>query len=256
MTPQVAVDCLQAGHPLLDHPRIGLLERHPLLGIQHVRATKICVHMSLAHERDKSDTLPSAVRLLVAVDQHFMEYAPFADVDMPKHQTFRKVGEMTCEKMAKNQKIVYMSVGGGRSFKFEEMKNVDANRFEKMYFATSKAGAAEVGKIIAVRRIGFRIVSIDPEITWVDGQLELKVTNPIAGAHLCIVNADPTTSLGELKKIISRTLVEMDLASESMPIMFSDSNLCGVNLNTMIKSKFNVPKLPQKVKKTIEKKKK
>lgn len=171
----------------------------------------------------------------------------------PLHSSFEKLGDTQCRRVLNKEQIIYICVGSGVQFKFQRVENGEYDQFPLYRACTSTAQDYFHNSYVLIRNISPKLIAFGEEALEADpatGAVNLKCYGSLSAELMCIVQVTIRNTVGQLKTLISAKLVQLELASSNMPIMFTDAKISEWHNGAKIATAFGivVPKVVKKCK--------
>jgi len=143
----------------------------------------------------------------------------------PLHSSFEKLGDTQCHRIMLKVSTIYISVNRGAQFKFERVDNDENYQFPIYRACTTAAAAYFKNKYILIRNIVPKLISFGEEAIVAEqntGAVILKCYGSLSAELLCTVHATIYNTVGQLKTLIADKLVQLEMSSPNMPIVFTE----------------------------------
>jgi hypothetical protein len=173
---------------------------------------------------------------------------------VPLHSSFEKLGDTQCHRVMLKARTIYISVNRGVQFKFERVDNDETYQFPIYKACTTVAATYFKNNYILIRNIGPKLIAFGEEAIVADqitGAVNVKCYGSLSAELMCTVSAPIHNTVGQLKTLISEKLVQLEMSSPNMPIVFTDEQINKWHNGAKLSKVFSI--VVPKVKKVISK---
>ena len=143
----------------------------------------------------------------------------------PNHSSFEKLGDTQCHRVMLKASTIYISVNRGVQFKFERVDNGENYQFPIYRACTTAAATYFKNTYILIRNIVPKLIAFGEEAVVAEqmtGGVSVKCYGSLSAELMCTVHATIYNTVGQLKMLIADKLVQLDMSSPNMPIVFTE----------------------------------